>query len=211
MVRRMADPHFRSQQRAQAYDDHVRPINEFIDALRTTGNGWVPHVAPHHGGIEAQVLVILRSPGSGAQAGTGSGFLSTENDDTTAETMAELLTGAGIDSRSITPWNAYPWSIGGDPSKTQIKTGIEPLVRLVDLFPSLRAVLLHGGEAQYCWQHAVERYPASLGKLLVIPTYSPSPKALFHPDPQVRSERAAHREAAYAEVARLLVGPAVTD
>jgi hypothetical protein len=214
MARRMADPHFRSQQRAKAYDDHVRPINEFVDALRTTGNGWVPHVAPHHGGVEAQVLVVLRSPGPGTAHGTGSGFLSTENDDATAETMSGLLARADINTRSVVPWNAYPWSIDGVPSTAQLAAGVEPLVRLTSLLTDVRVVLLHGGEAQRSWKRAAEQHPVLCRRWpegFVISTYSPSRQALFHPDPQVRSERSAHRKAAYAEVARLLVGPAVTD
>ncbi|WP_432501836.1 uracil-DNA glycosylase family protein [Kineococcus arenarius] len=207
MARRMADPLFRTRQREGSYAEHVRPVNELVDALRATGAGWVPHVAPHHGGVDARALLVLRSPGRATAARGGSGFLSTENDDETAKTMSELLVGVGIDTRSIVLWNAYPWLIDGAPSTTQVKAGSEPLVRLLDLLPDLRVILLHGGEAQRCWQHAVVRYPALRSRLPVVRTYSPSPQALFHPDPEVRAARAAHRQAAYAEVARSLSIP----
>lgn len=64
MARRMADRAFRREQEAGRYAPHVQPVNEFVDALREPdGRGWLPHVAPWHGGVEARVLSVLRDPG----------------------------------------------------------------------------------------------------------------------------------------------------
>jgi hypothetical protein len=57
MVRRMADPEFRAEQDRDRYAPHVRPVNELVDDLRDQdGRGWMPHVAPLHGGVTARVL-----------------------------------------------------------------------------------------------------------------------------------------------------------
>ena len=63
MPRAMADLEFRRQQWEQRYAPHVAPINRWIDELRNPyDRGWLPYVAPLHGGTEARVLSILRDP-----------------------------------------------------------------------------------------------------------------------------------------------------
>ncbi len=115
MARRMRDEAFRIEQEKGRYGPRVRAINEMMDALRDRdGHGWMPHVAPWHGGVEARVLSILRDPGPKTQDGVGSGFLCVENDDPTAELQAQIE-GAGIAPRDVTPWNAYPWYINRSP------------------------------------------------------------------------------------------------
>lgn len=92
MSRQMADPDFRTAQSSGAHTEtHIAPINEFVDRIRDRdGRGWVPYVAPLHGGFDAQVLSILRDPGHATQDGAGSGCLCVENDDPTAERQAVL-------------------------------------------------------------------------------------------------------------------------
>lgn len=101
MVRRMADAHFRAQQECDRYAQHVRSINEFVDVLRGDGRGWMPHVAPCHGGVEARMLSVLRDPGPKTQASTGSGFLCVENDDPTAELQCVAFASVGIESKVL--------------------------------------------------------------------------------------------------------------
>lgn len=87
----MAHASFRTEQEAGRYADHVRPINKLVDELSDSERGWMPHVAPAHGGVNARVLTILRDPGPMTRTGTGSGFLCVENDDQTAQTQMELM------------------------------------------------------------------------------------------------------------------------
>jgi hypothetical protein len=110
MTRRMADAAFLSSQQAGAHSEpHMAPINAFVDKIRDKdGRGWVPYIAPHHGGTDAQILSILRDPGPAAHSDKGSGFLSVENDDPTAERQARLFETHGISPRIVLPWNAYP-------------------------------------------------------------------------------------------------------
>ena len=55
-MRRMAHTSFRAAQEAGRYAAHVRPINELVDELSGDERGWMPHVAPAHGGVDARVL-----------------------------------------------------------------------------------------------------------------------------------------------------------
>src|SRR5437868_12878523 len=108
----MTEPVFRDEQGAARFAEHVRPVNELIDDLRrTSGRGWLPYVAPVHGGARAQLLFILRDPGAITREGCGSGYLCMENDDPTAEQQARAFAEVGITIADTTPWNAYPWYI----------------------------------------------------------------------------------------------------
>ncbi|WP_197683502.1 uracil-DNA glycosylase family protein [Jiangella alkaliphila] len=108
MARRMADEAFRLAQERDRYASHVRPINELVDVLRGDGRGWMPYVAPCHGGIEAGMLSVLRDPGPKTQDGTGSGFLCIENDDPTAELQSVAFAAVGIANSDFTPWTPIP-------------------------------------------------------------------------------------------------------
>jgi hypothetical protein len=73
LVRRMSDVEFRLRQYQRRYDPHVKPINELVDRLRDPqGRGWVPYIAPVHGGVDSWILSILRDPGPATQDGVGS-------------------------------------------------------------------------------------------------------------------------------------------
>ena len=125
MPRQMVDPAFHADQTARAFTaPHVAPINAFVDSIRDRdGRGWAPYVPPHHGGVDARVISVLRDPGPATQLGVGSGFISVENDDPTAERMARLFGRFGIPARVVLPWNAYPWYINASPNAAQSKTG----------------------------------------------------------------------------------------
>ncbi|GAA4832825.1 hypothetical protein GCM10023201_21050 [Actinomycetospora corticicola] len=203
----MAQASFRAEQEAQRYAEHVRPINEMVDELSGTDRGWMPHVAPAHGGVHAPILSVLRDPGPKTMTGTGSGFLCVENDDPTAQTQMELMAMAGVATADITPWNAYPWYINAAPTPAQLDAGVDPLRRLVLLMPSLVVVVLQGGEAQSSWRRLTKRHPdVARRPRLVVTSYHPSRTALRTPDPEVRAARVRRREEAWREV-----GAAVAD
>ena len=128
--RRMRDTAFRRSQEAGVRLPHIAPINALVDELREEGRGWVPYVAPLYGGINAELLSILRDPGPMTHADTkGSGFLCLENDDAAAERFATLVAEAGIAPERMVPWNAYPWYINRKPNASELAAGLEPLRR----------------------------------------------------------------------------------
>jgi hypothetical protein len=201
----MAEASFRVEQEQGRYAPHVRPVNELVDELCRSGDAWMPHVAPVHGGVEARVLTVLRDPGPKTQVGVGSGFLCVENDDPTAQTQMELMADAGVTAGDVTPWNAYPWYINAAPRAGQLEAGVEPLRRLLLLLPRLVAVLLQGNEAHSSWDRLTKRHPdAARRPQLVVRTFHPSRGALHTRYPDVRAARVAHRREAWLEVGRAL-------
>ena len=138
------DPYLEDQ-RAHAMDPHVRPINELVDSLRERER-WMPYIAPDHGGINARVLSVLRDPGKGTHIDGGSGFLSIENNDETAEAMSVRFAAAGIAISDITPWNSYPWFIDRAPTGPEVRLGVPPLLAIARMMTNLQVVLLHGNE-----------------------------------------------------------------
>jgi len=148
MARRMRDKDFRDDQWARRYTGRVERINRFIDELGAKdGTGHPPYIPPMCGGADALALSISRDPGPKAGGTKGSGFLSIENDDPSAERMGQFLAEAGIDYAEVVPWNAYPWYINSDPTTDQLRAGVEPLRDLIGLMPRLRVVLVHGTAA----------------------------------------------------------------
>ena len=204
MARRMADERFRREQERGRYAAHVRPINEFIDSLRDSdGRGWLPHVAPFHGGVHARVLSVLRDPGPKTQDGSGSGFLCIENDDPTAERQVEAFAAVGIQASDITPWNAYPWYVNRAPTAAERQAGVDPLVQLIELLPQLRVVFLQGNDAKDGWRRVLVRHPTieRTRHITSVATYHPGRQALWARDPTVREMRIRHRLNAYQQVA----------
>lgn len=216
MVRRMRDARYREQQLRDRYAAHVAPINELVDELGARDTeGHPPYVAPMYRGVHARALAILRDPGPKAAGARGSGFLSIENDDQTAERQWGFLREAGIDVAEVVPWNAYPWYINAAPSKEQLGRGLEPLRRLIELMPDLRVVLLAGKDAQAAWELFGRRYGEWLRTrgIETVSTYHPSRGALQHPDPAERARREDDIRAALRRVA-VLIGsspPPVAD
>jgi hypothetical protein len=148
MARRMRDEDYRDAQWARRYTGRVERINRFIDELGAKDDaGHPPYVPPACGGVDALALSISRDPGPKAGGTAGSGFLSIENDDASAERMGRFLGEAGIDYARVLPWNAYPWYINSDPATSQLRAGAGPLRELIGLLPRLRVVALHGTAA----------------------------------------------------------------
>ena len=203
--RRMRDPTYRTEQHRRRYDSHVAPINTLVDELAATaGRGWLPYVAPIYGGVDARVLSVFRDPGPATQVGSGSGMLSIENDDPSAERYATLLAEAGLRASELVPWNAYPWYINRKPSAAELDAGAEVLHRLIALMPRLRVVLLHGGDAQAGWRRFARRFPGTADGVMVVSSYHTSRQAFWHPDPAVRAERLAKLRSDLVAVVRLL-------
>jgi hypothetical protein len=208
--KRMSDPQFRRQQVDGLRASHIAPVNALVDELKDpSGRGWVPYVAPAYGGVDARVLNIHQDPGpmTHSQHG-GSGFLSPENDDPSAERFATLLDDAGIAVGETLSWNAYPWYIHGNRrlSAAELEAGVEPLRRLLGLLPRLRVVMLHGEAAKNGWRRLERRHPDLVARLEVVPTFHTSNQAFIGPS-EVRAARMAALREAFTQTARILREP----
>ncbi len=200
----MSDAEFQSRQYQHRYDAHVKPINELVDRLRDPhGRGWVPYVAPVHGGVDAWILSILRDPGPATQEGVGSGFLCIENADPTAEQQCVAFANVGVTASDVVPWNAYPWYVNRKLTAAERQAGVSPLAQLLALLPRVTVVLLQGRDAADTWRRFERDLPTALRdrEIEVIATYHPGRQALWARDPAERERRRQARNAAYLRAA----------
>jgi hypothetical protein len=148
----MADPAFRDDQLSRIREPQVHAINSLCDELAKEKPTFsVPYIAPHYSASTARILALSSNPGPMAGGAKGSGMLSRENNDGSAARMGDVYERVGLADEHIVPWNAYPWHVhnthpNGLPNDL-IEEGLDPLKRLLDLHPSILAIVAHGGDA----------------------------------------------------------------
>ncbi|GAB4066301.1 hypothetical protein GCM10028777_18530 [Angustibacter speluncae] len=158
--KRHRDVAFLAAKRARLREEHVRPVNDFVDVIRdeiavergvapATVN--VPYIDPDSGGVAARVLLVLESPAG--PAALGSGMLSADNDDETAKNVWHAYRASGLSRTAGLHWNAVPWYVGTEKRNAPVTTadvtrGREFLVRLLDLATEVRVVIALGKRAQ---------------------------------------------------------------
>ncbi|MCA1337834.1 uracil-DNA glycosylase [Pseudooceanicola marinus] len=131
----------------------MRPLNALVAALRNEGRGTVPDFDPLDGGSRARMLFLMEKPGpmtdDARQNGRiGSGFISRDNDDPTAEAIFRFMAQAGVVRQDSALWNAVPWWNGTRKiTGAELSAGLERLGRLLDMLPELRVVVAVGGKA----------------------------------------------------------------
>jgi hypothetical protein len=114
----------------------------------------LPHFDPAEAGVEARVLVLLEAPGPKTVPGWGgSGFISVDNDDPTAQNVWTTRNAVGLHEH-VLAWNIVPWVLGRasvKPTGQEIEQGAGELRGLLDLLPELRVIVLAGRKAQDGW------------------------------------------------------------
>ena len=194
--RRMRSPSFREEQWSRRFDPHVEPINRLVDDLIAEKDGsWMPYIPPYHGGIQAKILLVYQDPGkmTSTEHG-GSGFLGCENDDPSAQVVAECLDAAGIDQRDVISWNAYPWfrPDQGVVTTSMIDQGLDPMWRLIGLLPDLHTIVTGGAKAPESWRRFATRHPDLARRFLHLETFHPSGRGITNGGRQTKAEGVAH-------------------
>lgn len=163
---RNADPEVVDAKWQRIRDPHVKPLNDLADRIADAeglSHGYVPYVDPDQGGIRGRMLVLLDNPSTKAEAGTGSGLLSLDNDDRTARNCREAYERHGVDWRDVVHWNVVPFPVagvknGGSTIAERIRA--VPWTReAVGLLEKLEIVLLLGGAARDGWKRAALDLP----------------------------------------------------
>lgn len=161
---------------AQLQEPHIKPLTSFVEALRSeVGSTNIPYFDPWDGGINAESLFLLEAPGGDAVT---SSFISRNNNDETAKNFFILNCEAGLSRERTILWNIVPWYIGSETkiraaNNKDIADGFPHLVRLLELLPKLRAVVLLGRKAE-----RAEGYFSSLKPELKL-FRSPHPSPLY--------------------------------
>ena len=160
MTRRMSDPAYRQEQLKDLYAAHVKPINKLVDELRVDAERWLPHVAPLHGGTEARLLLLASDPGPRPQTDRPQDdLLGVEDDNARAARLGALLRTAAIEVSDTLVWCAFPWYTRHPPTAADLRAGVEPLRRLLDLLDRLEVVVLLGPVAERSWRNLTSTHP----------------------------------------------------
>jgi uracil-DNA glycosylase len=154
------NPNEVQRRETEIFSQHVAPLNNWVRELRNRlGPGAiVPWFDPWDGGCEAQILWLLEAPGPKAtRERGGSGFVSCNNHDGTAQNTWETRAEAGVARKLVVHWNVIPYYLG---SSTKIRAydpndiaAVGPLLNeLLNLLPRLQVVILGGEAARKVWQ-----------------------------------------------------------
>jgi hypothetical protein len=174
--RSMRDAGVRERRRAMLNLPHVAPLTAYAAALRERGSGQVPEFDPLDGGIEARVLFLFEKPGpmtsegGGTSRRIGSGFISRNNDDPTAEATFRFMEQAEIARKAAVIWNVIPWWNGTRKvAGPELRAGAAEVRGLIALLPKVRAVVMVGERAA-----KAKRYLDST-ELALFTSHHPSP------------------------------------
>jgi len=131
---------------------HIEPLARFAADLRIRHNIEVPDFDPLDGGIRARILFLKEKPGpmtSAFRSGrVGSGFISRDNDDPTAEATFRFMSEAGIPREDTLMWNVVPgWNGTRKITRQELIDGVAEVRNLMELLPDIEVVVLVGKKA----------------------------------------------------------------
>ncbi|WP_253278516.1 MULTISPECIES: hypothetical protein [Pseudomonas] len=105
-------PEFVAMRRRMLYEPHIAPLTAYVESLRAKHPDWeFQDFDPMDGGVNADTLFLLEKPGpmtSPQAKRKGSGFISRNNDDSTAEALFTFSEEAGIDRERRCCGTSYP-------------------------------------------------------------------------------------------------------
>ena len=160
----------RDRRKTLLREPHIAPLTEFADMLRSADVA-VPYFDPLDGGNAARMLFLFEKPGPMTDPEGGSGFISRNNDDATAEAAFHFMRQAGIDRKDTILWNVIPgWNKTIRIAKGELEQGRLALNALFTLLPRLRIVVLVGRKAAQVQANIEQR------GLKVFVSHHPSPK-----------------------------------
>jgi hypothetical protein len=179
LPRLFRDPNEVTKREADIFSKRVASLNNWVLELRKRlgPKAIVPWFDPEDGGIEGQILWLLEAPGPKAtRERGGSGFISCNNNDGTAQNTWETREKAGVSRKLVVHWNVIPYYLG---SSTKIRAhdkddiaAVGPLLReLLNLLPKLQVVILGGKAASKVWRS----YAPPQSNLMIIECPHPSP------------------------------------
>ena len=152
---------------------HMFELVEFVKRLRQRyKNGYVPDFDPDDGGVNAEILFLFEKPGPMTDpVNKGSGFISQDNNDLTANATKNFIVQAGIDRKKIVIWNLISaWNGKIKFSAKEKIYALEEFQELLSILKKVKSIILVGKEAQ-----KIEK-KIDLSNYKVLKSYHPSPK-----------------------------------
>lgn len=171
----MRDAAVRAARLAALNAPHIAPLTALVHAFRARDSSEYPYFDPADGGVDASILFLLEKPGpmtvpTGKGPRQGSGFISRDNDDPTAEASFRFYREAGVDRRQSVVWNVIPgWNGTIKVSPAELRAGVYDLEALLSLLPKLQTIVLVGRKAAQA-----EPFIGQLGDYAVFHSAHPS-------------------------------------
>ena len=162
----------------------VRPLRAWAAELAVRRGVLVPQFDPAEAGVDARVLFVLEAPGPMTNAKNlkpGSGFISADNNDSTAAAIWSARNAAGLHVGAL-HWNIVPWYLGTakrKPTAAELGEGAVELRALLLLLPYLELVALAGVKAQTGWRKHVA--PLLIDGPAVVDIWHPGDQSLNQP------------------------------
>lgn len=151
--RAMRDPAVRAARLTALGEAHIAPLTDLVRRFRGRDANEYPYFDPADGGVQASILFLLEKPGpmtvpTGKGLRQGSGFISRDNDDPTAEASFRFYRQAGIDRSQSVVWNVIPgWNGTIKVTGSELREGVGDLLALIGLLPKLETIVLVGRKA----------------------------------------------------------------
>jgi uracil-DNA glycosylase len=196
-----ADTRFLAAKRARIDEPHVARLNDLVRGWREPANvadplaapvrEAVPWFDPAGGGTAARVLILAEAPGPKSVEPVGSGIISPDNSDPSADAVHAAHTVTGLSRGDCVHWNIVPWVVyktdeDGDrtdkwttPKWPDVNGARPALQQLLDVLPDLRVVITMGDWALKGWsKHLTLSLPDTFGR---------TPVSLHVPHPSQRN------------------------
>lgn len=163
------------KRRDKLEDSHMISLKEYTEQLRKKNLGEIPNFDPMDGGKEAGILFLFEKPGPMTALDGGSGFISRNNDDPTAENTFKIMSAAGIPRKITCTWNLVPgWNKTTKVKAQERIAGRECLRDLINILPKLKVIVLVGNTAKSA-KKKLEEMPIIIERCIEIRTsYHPA-------------------------------------
>lgn len=153
-VKSFKNPDAICDRKLRLHEPHISPLTAYVDTLRREYPEWeFPYFDPADGGIKGRLLFLLEKPGpKTSPAQGGSGFISRNNNDPTAEATFNFMKDAGIPREETVLWNTIPgWNgtIEIAPNELHFWLDRFDLKKMMRLLPNLEVIVLVGGKAKH--------------------------------------------------------------
>jgi uracil-DNA glycosylase len=150
------DRAFLAAKKRRVGEPHVLPLNDLAGRIAERTGRDVPQADPDSGGIHSRILFLHESPGPKSPDEHGSGLISLDNNDPSAERFWRLSRDAGRRRDIFINWNAVPWYVSATSKNTNStdadgQAALPYLHEFVTLLPELRVVVAMGAFAQRWW------------------------------------------------------------
>lgn len=145
-------------------------LNKFVEKLRQRHpDSFVPDFDSNDGGIDSQVLFLFEKPGPMTDTENGgSGLISRDNNDPTANATKMILERIGLDRKKTLIWNSIPiWNHTIQIKSIEQKLGFIYLQELLTLLDKLKVIVLVGKKSQKAEMLLDSRY-------VIIKSFHPS-------------------------------------